>query len=74
MKVFVEVDDKYILLEQDKDYSNFETDSQKTYIINEAMDMLENKKMNMEIAKQRKGDYLVKKLDKHPRIGKMRYW
>ena len=74
MRVFVEVEDKYILLEQDNDYSNFETDDQKTYIINEAMNMLENKKMNMEIDKQRKGGYKVKKLDCHPKIGKMKYW
>lgn len=74
MKVFVEVGDKYLLLTEGNDYSNEDNDKIKTEMINEAMNQLENKKLNMEAAKQYKGGYKVLKLGTNPKAGRMRYW
>lgn len=74
MKVYVEFENKYLLLNDDKDYSNIDKDVLKTEIINEAMNLLENKKLNMEIAKQRKGGYKVKKMGVYSKVGRRIYW
>ena len=66
MKIYVETEDKYVLLTEENDYSNLENDFIKTELINEAMNRLETKKLGMEIEKQLKGGYKVKKLSVHP--------
>lgn len=70
MKIYVEVGDKFLLLMNGKEYSNENNDVLKTEIINDAMNILENNKLEKEIEKQKLGGYLVKKLGVHPDMQK----
>ena len=66
MKVFVEVDDKYILLEDGLEVDNFDNDNVRNEIISNAMDKIENYRLSKEMVKQENAGYLVKKLGLHP--------
>ena len=71
MKIYIEYGDNCILLRDDTvDYSNIESENLKESIINEAMDKLENKKISMEIAKQKEGGYKVLKLGQYSKKSK----
>lgn len=66
MKVFVEVDDKYILLEDGLEVNNFDNDNIRDDVISNAMDKIENYRLSKEMIKQVNAGYLVKKLGLHP--------
>lgn len=66
MKVFVEVDDKYILLEDGLEVDNFDNDNIRDDVISNAMDKIENYRLSKEMVKQVNAGYLVKKLGLHP--------
>lgn len=66
MKVFVEVDDKYILLEDGLEVDNFDNDNIRDDVISNAMDKIENYRLSKEMIKQLNAGYLVKKLGLHP--------
>ncbi|MCI5967598.1 MAG: hypothetical protein MRZ42_04375 [Tenericutes bacterium] len=66
MKVFVEVDDKYILLEVGLEVDNFDNDNIRDDVISNAMDKIENYRLSKEMIKQVNAGYLVKKLGLHP--------
>lgn len=66
MKVFVEVDDKYILLEDGLEVDNFDNDNIRDDVISNAMDKIENYRLSKEMIKQINAGYLVKKLGLHP--------
>ena len=66
LKVFVEVDDKYILLEDGLEVDNFDNDNIRDDVISNAMDKIENYRFSKEIIKQENAGYLVKKLGLHP--------
>lgn len=66
MKVFVEVDDKYILLEDGLEVDNFDNDNIRDDVISNAMDKIENYRLSKEMIKQVNAGYLVKKLGLHP--------
>ncbi len=68
MKVYVETNGKYILLDEESAYDNLNNEDFKQLVINKAMDMLEMLKLNLELQKQKEGNYLVKKLGLHPSI------
>ena len=70
MKIYVEVGEKFVLLTEEKEYSNEDNDVLKTEMINNAMNILENNKLQKEIEKQALGGYLVKKLGVHPDMQK----
>ena len=75
MKIYIEQGDNCILLKDDTvDYSNIENENLKESIINEAMDKLENKKLSMEISKQKQGGYKVLKLGFYSKNRNRRYW
>ena len=66
MKVFVEVDDKYILLEDGLEVDNFDNDNIRDDVISNAMDKIESYRLSKEMIKQVNAGYLVKKLGLHP--------
>ena len=66
MKVFVEVDDKYILLEDGLEVDNFDNDNIRDDVISNAMDKIENYRLSKEMIKQVNAGYLVKKLGLPP--------
>lgn len=70
MKVFVEVDDKYILLEEGLEVDNFDNDNIRDNVISDAMDKIENYRLSKEVIKQENAEYLVKKLGLHPDMAK----
>ena len=61
MKVYIENDGKYVLVNEEKIYDNIRDYYKTVETINEAMDKLEEKKLTMEILHQKKGEYKVKK-------------
>ena len=66
MKIYVKIGDNYLLIDDEKDISNIKNDILKEETINQAMNILETKKLNMEIAKQKNNNYRVLKLGTHP--------
>lgn len=70
MKVFVEVDDKYILLEEGLEVDNFDNDNIRDNVISDAMDKIKNYRLSKEVIKQKNAEYLVKKLGLHPDMAK----
>lgn len=70
MKIYIESNNDYLLLTDEFDKANIEDYYKKNELINNAMDKLEQLKLSMEIKRQKKGDYLVKKLGAHPGYGK----
>lgn len=66
MKVFIEIDNKYILLTDDLEKDNFNSDILREEVINNAMDKIETYKLEKEVKRQKEGGYLVKKLGKYP--------
>ena len=70
MRIFIETNNKYFLLDSENEYSNLENDILKTELINEAMNILEENKLKKEIARQKHGGYLIKKLGINPAMKK----
>ena len=70
MKIYIEVGGKYILFTTDMEYSNIDNEIFKTELINNSMDILEENKLKQEIAKEKLGGYLVKKMGLHPDMQK----
>ena len=66
MKVFIEIDNDFILLSDTLDESSIQNDGLKEEIINRAMDMLENKKINMEEIRHKLHPVKMLKLGVHP--------
>ena len=66
MKIYVKIGDNYLLIDDEKDISNIKNDILKEETINQAMNILETKKLNMEIAKQKNNNYRVLKFGTHP--------
>ena len=66
MKIYINVNDKYLLITDELVKDNIGEDFTKVELINNAMDKLEELKMSMELKKQKNGGYLVKKLGVHP--------
>ena len=66
MKIYISVNDKYLLITDELVKDNSDDYLTKTELINNAMDKLEELKMSMELNKQKNGGYLVKKLGVHP--------
>ena len=62
MKVYIEKNGKYILLNGEDVYDNIGDYYKTSEIINSVMDKLEEKKLTMEILHQQKGGYKVKKM------------
>lgn len=67
MKVYIENNGKYVLLNGEDVYDNICDYYKQVETINEAMDKLEEKKLTMEILHQKKGGYKVKKMGEYPR-------
>ena len=70
MKVFIEIDNKYILLTDELEKDNFNNDALREEIVNQAMDKIEAYKLKKELKKQKEGGYLVKKLGVYPGMKK----
>lgn len=70
MKVFIEIDNDFILLSDKIDASSIQIDAVKEEIINQAMDMLENKKINMEETRHKLHPVKMLKLGVHPDMKK----
>ena len=70
MKVYIVVDNKYILLEDNLKKDNINNSIIKEDIINNAMNRLEQEKLEMEIIRQRENPVKVKKFGLHPSMKK----
>ena len=66
MKIYIEVEGKYILLNGEKDYSNHEDEARKIEVLEEALDKIDLYKEKTQITRQRRGGYKVLKLGVHP--------
>lgn len=67
MKVYIENNGKFVLLNGEDVYDNIGDYYKQVETINEAMDKLEEKKLTMEILHQKKGGYKVKKMGEYTR-------
>ena len=70
MKVYVEVDNKFILLTEENYKDNFENEIIKEEIINKAMDRLEAEKIRMEMTRHKNNPVKMLKLGVHPDMRK----
>ena len=70
MKIYLEVEGKYILLSNDKKYTNHEDDANEIEVLDEALNKLDNLKERIQRERQKRGGYLVKKLGTCPMLNK----
>lgn len=63
MKIYIEKDGNYILIGDNMQKSNLETDYEQEDFMTEAMDKLEEARLKSEIYRQKNSKYLVKKLN-----------
>lgn len=68
MKVFIEVGDEYILLEDDLEVSNFKNDLIKDEVMSNAMDKIEDYKLRMEIKRHKNNPVMMMKLGEYPNM------
>ena len=66
MKIYINVNNSYLLITDEMVKANNEDYIAKTELINAAMDKLEELKLSMEIKRHQTGVYKVKKLGLHP--------
>ena len=67
VKVYVEYNGKYLLINEENVYSNENDYYKKQEFISEAMDKLEEKRLTMEVYHQKHANYKVKKLGEYKR-------
>ena len=63
MRIYIEVDKNYVLLDKEKQYSNCDYESDKIEMLEEAISKLDEAKKQIEIIKS---SYKIKKLGLHP--------
>ena len=70
MKIYIEVEGKYILLDNESKYTNHEDDSNEIEVLDEALNKLDILKERIQRERQKRGGYLVKKLGVYPTLNK----
>ena len=70
MKIYIELEGKYIILNNESKYTNYEDSGNEIEVLEEALNEIDNLKERIQRERQKRGGYLVKKLGKHPLLTK----